>query len=188
MFVALDLPEAVRAAIGCWGDRALDDPALRPVRREALHVTLAFLGGRGLEDVARIAAAIEADATGPAPQLQLLDPVPRPARGRPRLFALPVLSAGVEQLQAALSTRLVAEGLYAVERRPFWPHVTVARARSRSGASGQPMRVEEPPGKLPETLSEPFHGVRVTLYRSELQPRGPVYSPLAQVELPDGRQ
>ena len=44
--------------------------------------------------------------------------------------------------------------------------------------------VERPPGGLPESLSEPFLGVRLTLYRSELQPTSARYVPLAQVELP----
>jgi 2'-5' RNA ligase len=44
LFVALDLPDAVREGLVAWGERELRDPALRPVRPEALHVTLAFLG------------------------------------------------------------------------------------------------------------------------------------------------
>jgi 2'-5' RNA ligase len=49
--------------------------------------------------------------------------------------------------------------------------------------------VEKPPGALPRALLKPARCVRVTLYRSELQPQGAKYIPLAQVELSeDGRQ
>ena len=54
MFVALDLPEQVLDYIDEWGERELGDPALRRIPRESLHVTLAFLGDRPLEEVERI--------------------------------------------------------------------------------------------------------------------------------------
>src|SRR4051812_6445078 len=56
LFVALELPEDVRAALIAWRPEAR---ALRPVSDEALHVTLAFLGGRDEADVERIRSALE---------------------------------------------------------------------------------------------------------------------------------
>ncbi len=188
MFVALDLPEPVRQAIAAWGRGELVDPALRPLPPEKLHVTLAFLGWRPEKDAATVAAVL-ADCVAPAPLLELGDPVAKPNLKRARVFALPALSPGSEQIEAALSERLESERLYKPEKRPFWPHVTVARVRPEGRGSRRPMAVERPPGKLPASLSEAFYGVRLTLYRSVLQPQGAVYSPLAQVELPGaGRQ
>jgi RNA 2',3'-cyclic 3'-phosphodiesterase len=183
LFVALDLPSAIRDGIGTWGTEELGDPTLRPVSAENLHITLAFLGHRPAQDAERVAKAMEQSAA-PAPLVELLDPVARPPRGRPRLFALPALSPGAEQLQARLSEILVSERLYEPEKRPFWPHVTVARVRAEGRGSRRPIEVGKPPGKLWSELSEPFYGIRVVLYRSELQPSGARYVPLAQVELP----
>ncbi len=190
LFVALDLPDAVRTGLGAWGKEALADPALRPVPAENLHVTLAFLGYRPEKEIERVAAAVE-ESLGPAPLVELLDPVPRPptGKGKPRLFAMPVLSPGTEILQAAVQDRLVAERLYEPERRPFWPHLTLARVRPEGRGSRRPREVERRPEELPPSLKEAFLGVRLTLYRSELQPQGARYVPLAQVELPGaGRQ
>jgi 2'-5' RNA ligase len=183
LFVALELPGAIRQGIGAWGQEALADPALRPVPTENLHVTLAFLGSRPEQDVERVTAAVE-QSLAPAPLVELLPVVTRPPRGRARLFALPALSPGTEQLQAQLSEILLSERLYEPEKRPFWPHVTVARVRAEGRGSRRPIEVETPPGKLPAELSEPFYGIRVVLYRSELQPSGARYVPLAQVKLP----
>ncbi|HVQ57399.1 MAG TPA: RNA 2',3'-cyclic phosphodiesterase [Solirubrobacterales bacterium] len=182
LFVALDLPELVRAEIGGWGRQELTDPALRPVPVENLHITLAFLGSRPHEDVEPVVEAVR-ECAGAAPIVSLMDVAARPAR-RPRVFGLPAISPGAEILQAALSERLVAEDLYKPEKRPFWPHVTVARVRSEGRGSRRPMRVEKFPDELPAGLLEPFLGVRLALYRSELQPSGARYVPLAQVELP----
>jgi 2'-5' RNA ligase len=188
MFVALDLPAAVRVGIVRWGEKALSDPALRPVPADSLHVTLAFLGWTAEKDVPRLGEIVEACA-GAAPRIALGDPAPRPERGRPRLFALPADSPGAVALQASLEEKLVAAGLYEPEKRPFWPHVTVARVRREERGSSRPARVSKLPGALPKELLRPFGGVRLTLYRSQLQPRGAQYTPLAQVELPaDGRQ
>lgn len=188
LFVALDLPEAVKDRIEGWGAKALADTALRPVPRDNLHITLAFLGWRPLKEVEQISRVVE-ESVGPAPLVELLDPEPRPERGRPRLFALPAVSPGAEVLQAGLQERLVEKHFYEAEKRPFWPHVTVARVRPEARGSKRPARVEKPPGKLPPKLAEAFLGVRLTLYRSELQPTGARYAPLAQIELPGaGRQ
>ena len=185
MFVALDLPEPIREGIAEWGERALGDAALRRLSSESLHVTLAFLGWTAEKEIPGLGAIVERCA-GPAARIELGDPAPRPERGRPRLFALPVASPATIELQARLQGALVAARLYEPEKRPFWPHVTVARVRREERGSKRPARVERLPGKLPKELLRPFDGVRLTLYRSQLQPRGAQYTPLAQVELPAG--
>jgi RNA 2',3'-cyclic 3'-phosphodiesterase len=185
LFVALDLPESVRAGIAAWGRKALADPALRPVAPGSLHVTLAFLGWTAEKEIPRLAEIVAASG-GPAPAIELGGPVPRPERGRPSLFALPAVSPATVALQAGLQERLVAARLYEPEKRPFWPHVTVARVRREERGSKRPAWVAKPPRTLPKDLSRTFCGVRLTLYRSQLQPQGAQYTPLAQVELPAG--
>ena len=188
LFVALDLPERLREGIVDWVREALADPALRPVSPESLHVTLAFLGylpERAIEETAAVVAGLEATA----PKIELRDSVPRPTRGRPRLFALPVESAGIFELEAELRKKLVGARLYKPEKRPFWPHLTVARVRREERGSSRPAEVAQPPGALPKDFIRTHVCVRATLYRSKLQPQGAQYAPLAQVELSeDGRQ
>lgn len=185
MFIALDLPESVRAGIGSWAQVALADPALRPVRTESLHITLAFLGYPPEKEIPRLSEIVET-SRAPAPSIVLGDPVQRPEHGRPRLFALPVESPGAIVLQAGLEQKLVAARLFEPEKRPFWPHVTVARVRREERGSKRPALVSKSPKALPKDLSQKLYGVRLTLYLSQIQPRGAQYTPLAQVELPAG--
>jgi 2'-5' RNA ligase len=188
LFIALDLPEELRDGIVAWGRRDLDDPALRVVSPESLHVTLAFLGYRPEREIMRL-GEIVAGLETPAPSIELGDPAAKPSRNRARLFALPADSPGAIALQAELQEKLVAQRLYKPEKRPFWPHVTVARVKSEGRGSKRPKRVLKQPGGLPQVLLQPASCVRVTLYRSEIQPQGARYTPLAQVELSrDGRQ
>jgi 2'-5' RNA ligase len=188
LFVALDLPGEARDGVVAWGRRELGDPALRVVRPGSLHITLAFLGYMPEKAIGRLGEVVAA-LRGAAPTIELGDPVAKPSLRRARLFALPAVSSGAISLQAELTATLVREGLYKAERRPFWPHLTIARVKSAGKGKRRPAAVEKPPGRLPRALLSPVRCVRVTLYRSELQPQGARYTPLAQVELSeDGRQ
>jgi 2'-5' RNA ligase len=182
LFVALDLPDAVKSGIEAWGREELADPALRPLGRGALHVTLAFLGYLPEREIGRL-AEIVAGLEGPAPTIELGDPVAKPSDRRPRLFALPVESPGAVALQAEVEEELVAARLYRPEKRPFWPHVTVARVKAEGRGSKRSREVERRPGGLPKELLQPARAVRTRLYRSEFKPSGAEYRPLAQVKL-----
>ncbi len=184
LFVALELPARMRAGIERWGRGALADPALRPIAAPSLHLTLAFLGDRPEKEITSIAEILTGLGDCPAPEIELRDPVARPERGRARLFALPVLSPGAIALQARLEEALVAGRFYEPEKRPFWPHLTVARVRPEGRGKRRPRAVERPPGPLAQELLRPASCRRVALYRSQLKPQGAEYIPLAQVELP----
>jgi RNA 2',3'-cyclic 3'-phosphodiesterase len=183
LFVALDLPEAVREGIVAWQQRELTEQSLRVVSPQNLHVTLAFLGYLPEKAIASVAEVVSSVASA-APLIELApEPVAKP-KGRPRLFALDAVSEGTVALQAQLERELVARRLYEPEKRPFWSHVTVARVRPEKRGSKRPARLETVPGPLPDELLEAFFGVRATLYRSTLRPQGAEYAPLAQVALP----
>jgi 2'-5' RNA ligase len=173
MFVALDLPEPARGELAAWRDKLIEGRRdVRPVKAEALHVTLAFLGWRDEADADRIAqAAFGAAAGRPMPVLKPGEVKPVPPR-RPRLFALDLEDAGGRcvELQAAVSEALAAERVYKPEKRPFWPHVTLARVKR--GARAEPLPDLAPPG-------EPLEASELTLYRSTLRPEGALYEPLA---------
>jgi RNA 2',3'-cyclic 3'-phosphodiesterase len=188
LFVALELPEAAREGIVAWGRQELTDPALRAVRPESLHITLAFLGYLPEREIDRLGAIVNGLREA-APTIRLGGPTAKPSLRRARLFALPVESPGTQSLQVELEEKLVEERLYKPEKRVFWPHVTVARVKSVKAGARRPRPVARPPGALPRELLQATLAVRVRLYRSELNPQGARYTPLAQVELPRrGRQ
>jgi 2'-5' RNA ligase len=175
LFVALDLPPAIVSALAQWTDAAFGGhPDLRVVRPESLHVTLVFLGYQYERDVERIAQVAFAEPLAPVElAAEAVQPVPR---GRPHLFALGLTERGgaLGKWQQRSSERLHAARLYEPEKRPFWPHVTVARAKR--GRTPRGVAIPD----LPAELSAPFHGGELVLYRSTLRPQGAVYEPLAK--------
>jgi 2'-5' RNA ligase len=182
LFVALDLPDEVREGIVAWQRSELGDPALRPVKPESLHMTLVFLGYHPEREIERIAEAAHVDATAPEIRLEP-EPVGVPRGKRPRLIALDAPSDGAVELQSRIERRLVEERFYEPEKRPFWPHLTVARVKPERRGSRKPALVERAPGPLPEQLFRPFSALRLTLYRSHLRPQGAEYVPLAEMDL-----
>jgi 2'-5' RNA ligase len=185
LFVALDLPEPLRHGIAGWQRAELTDPALRPVAPESLHMTLVFLGYRPEKEIARIATAAF-DVEMPAPSIEIApEPVGVPRGRRPRLFALDAPSEGAVALQAAVERNLVAARFHEAEKRPFWPHVTVARVRAEGRGSRRVAAVERRPGPFTErTFLRPTPLVRLVLFRSRLRREGAVYEPVAELELP----
>jgi RNA 2',3'-cyclic 3'-phosphodiesterase len=100
----------------------------------------------------------------------------------PRLFALDLSDEDgrATALQAAASAALESGGWYRPEKRPFWPHVTLARVK-RGERRAPPMPDQPPPPP------EPFDAATVTLYRSTLRPQGALYEPLARTVAGDAR-
>ena len=153
LFCALKLPDELRAGIAAW-QAGFDDPALRVVPAENLHMTLVFLGSRDPGDVDAIAEAAFSRVDSPAPVVEIEPkPVGLPRGKRPGLFALEARSPQAETLQAQVVAGLAAAGLHEPEDRPFWPHLTVARVRPAKRGSRRPGVVERPPGPLPNTRS-----------------------------------
>jgi 2'-5' RNA ligase len=170
LFVALELPDAVRAALLRWRP---DDPALRPVPEEGLHVTLAFLGERSKAEARAVAAVLGAVAR-PVPALALGGPRWLPPR-RPRVLAVDVVDGdgALTALQFGLVGALADAIAFRPERRRFLPHVTVARVRDGAPA----VELGAPGGPAS------FAAAALTLFRSHLSPRGARYEALERVEL-----
>jgi 2'-5' RNA ligase len=179
MFVALDLSADARTELAAWRDALVEGRQdLRPVAPEALHVTLVFLGWQDEAAAETIAeAAFRFAATARPPLLRAAAVKPLPPRD-PRLFALDLddEEGRSSALQADVSGALAEGGWYQPEKRPFWPHITLARVKRRE-------RRVAPLPSTPHPPSEPFRASELTLYRSTLRPQGALYEPLARATL-----
>ncbi len=161
-----------------WRERVLAGRRdLRPVAVEALHVTLVFLGYLPEKEIGRVTSTAFRRLGGmDVPRLAVREVRGVPPRS-PRLFALDLAdeSERATAVQAAASDALAAAKLCRPEKRPFWPHVTIARLK-RGERRPPPLEGPQPP-------QEPFVASVVTLYRSHLSPRGARYEALERLHL-----
>lgn len=183
-FVAVDLPDDVRAAVAAV---QADVRGAAPradvgwVDAGKLHVTLKFLGDvrddvvpdvrAALEDVARRHAPFEA-AVGGTGQF--------PSRTRPRVLWTG-LTGGLREigLLAADVERVCVPLGFPAEARPFRGHVTIGRVRSPRGVA----RIVSAMAKAPVDFGR-WTVREVVLYRSHLRgSQGSRYEPLARIRL-----
>lgn len=168
LFLALRLPDAVLDTLQQWQRGALVGGG-RPLARDHLHVTLAFLGRRPAGELDGILAALRASVREARPFE--LEPLRyRETRGVGMLvLADPSGEAG--WLAAGLHARLAALGAYVPERRRWLPHVTVLRFRS-------------PPGLTPPLPAlGAFAPSEAAAFLSRLHPAGAQYEVLDAVSL-----
>ena len=178
LFVALDLPEAVRCALADWCARVA--PAgVRRVPAENLHLTLAFLGSRSDDETAVVAALLEplvrASVVEP---LSTADALWLPLH-RPAVLAVSIEGGqGLVQLQEALVAALTRAVGFVPERRAFRPHVTVGRFPRDLRVGPKAFAEQDEPPEL-------IFAVRsLGLYRSHTGGRAARYEALASVALP----
>jgi 2'-5' RNA ligase len=125
IFLALELPDDVVAALASWGARHL-----RVGRRlEAFHVTLAFLGRQPRSGLAGILDALRREAAATVPFT--LEPVRYRETRSVGMLVLDDRSGEATRLAERLHEDLEALGVYRREARPWLPHVTVLRFRER---------------------------------------------------------
>jgi 2'-5' RNA ligase len=180
LFVALKLPEPVRAALGQWRADQLraELSGLRMTRLEDLHITLCFLGSQPGGEIKAIADACAAVAGFARPVLTVGKPAWLPPR-RPRVLAVDLddHQGTLARVQAQLTSALHRGGWYEPERCPFRAHVTVARVPERAGVAAV---------ELPQPAPIGFIGSTVVLMRSRLARGGARYEQLAEVALGSG--
>lgn len=176
LFVALEPPGAVRAALAGWAREAVgEDPELRLVAPEALHLTLAFLGERPDADVQLLAPALARalDRAAPPRDAFALEPLWLAPR-RPHVLTVGVAdpSGALGALQERVGAACAAAVGWEPERRAFRPHVTLARVRRDAR-----VRPRELPA-LPGAARAPWTTGGVTLLRSRTGGRGAQYEAL----------
>jgi 2'-5' RNA ligase len=175
-FFGLPVPEAQRAVMaGFLTACATAAPEFRWTPAANLHLTIRFIG-----NVDRALVEVIADqlAARPLDAIDLeLASLGTFGHGRHVRVIWQGLRAGAEAvtvLAAQVDAECAAAGLVG-EKRPFQPHLTLARARGRNGA-------ELPPLPEPPRLS-PWRAGELVLFASRLSRTGATYEPLRTMKL-----
>jgi 2'-5' RNA ligase len=167
LFLALRLPDGVLREIERWQREEL--PNVRLVRREDLHVTLAFLGHRPTGELEAIVEALREAATGA--EAIRLDPVRYRETRSVGMLVLEDDGGNAAAIAGDLQERLERLGVYRREGRAWLPHITVARWRNRPR-----LRPQLPPVGT-------FVPSDAAAYLSRLHPDGARYEVLESVAL-----
>ncbi len=174
-FIALELPEHIVGVLERLqaGMRSLGLVA-RWVRPENLHVTLKFLGQTLMPQAEAVGKCLPQVVTGSGPlSLRAKGVGVFPGIRRPRVIwvGLADLEGGLLRLHRKLEEHLAPLG-FSEENRPFRGHLTLGRFKG------------DPQGRILANVLEAFREFEtesfflesLILFRSDLTPKGPVYS------------
>jgi RNA 2',3'-cyclic 3'-phosphodiesterase len=126
LFCALRLPEDVLDGLCAWQDRHIRG---RAITRPNLHITLAFLGHRPVEELPGILEATRDTAAAARPIR--LEPVRYRETRSVGMLVLSDEGGAAAAVAEDLHGRLEALAVYEREQRQWLPHLTVVRFRDR---------------------------------------------------------
>ena len=181
-FIAIELPEKiiytikkVQEEIKSYGLK------IRWVRPENIHLTLKFLGDTKAADTENVARAVSESVTDYPPiSLAVKGIGVFPGIKRPRVIWLGVSNQldVLTTFQKTLDEKLEAIG-FPKENRPFRGHLTLGRIKSKI----DPKTLHDVLKEFIQFESEHFFADRIILYKSELKPKGAVYTKLTEAYL-----
>lgn len=182
VFVAVFPPREVLDALAALLERVRrPDDRISWVKRDNLHYTLRFLGELEPSRAEAAARAGHEAVRGMAPfEAALGEPGAFPDFRRPRVLWIGLAEGGppLRLLAASLEEALRREGFGRADR-PFAAHLTLGRVRE----PGSPAGAEAASRLREERADGRFRVDTLTVVRSQLNPRGSIYTPLAQCPL-----
>ena len=177
-FLALELPQTVRNKLSAHAELISANDKLQQIRwlpKENYHLTLAFLGNVEYVLISSLQLKLEQNLSfNKAVPFRFSEITPFPFSGTPKIAAA-ILERSEELMQLQHNTAKCVRGFgISLERRRFTPHVTLGRLKSRSRKSFafQPLQI------FLEGVSE-----MVVIIKSELTPKGAVYTSLGEISL-----
>jgi 2'-5' RNA ligase len=188
LFIGIELPDNVKAAAAKAAARlrerlGREAPRVRVrwVEQDNLHITLWFLGELSEPDAEALVTALEQPLGVPTFTLRIAGAGAFPEHGAPRALWLG-LATGREALHTIYErlTQVLRPLGYEPDKRPFAPHLTIARIKDAPRSDA---------GSLRKILRELRTEVgecdvrHVTLFRSRLSPKGSQYEQLLRVPL-----
>ena len=182
-FIAIELPQKIIGTLSALQNQLKNTQAdVKWVAPENIHLTLKFLGEVDEKKIEKIIQALEETAKDNQPfSIRLCALGAFPKINFPRVIWVGI-DAGDEKtknIAFVLEEKLQKLGI-PKEKRPFSSHITIGRVRSGINREKLVKELDILQGKrlLQENLE--FLATKITLFKSTLTPKGPIYEILKE--------
>lgn len=173
MFTAIRIPEEAKILISSLYDDLKTPSSVKWVKKENLHITLKFLGETDKKDAIKEKIKEVEEVSSPFKvSLKGVGAFPSPKRAKILWIGVEEGAINLKNLFVALENNVQDLG-FEKEMRKFTPHITFAR-------------VKKDKYSLPENVDfslDSFLVNEVTLFKSTLTPKGPIYEIISEVPL-----
>lgn len=181
-FIALEMNETLQRYLnGVIQQIAPALPDLRWVDPQGIHLTLAFLGEINQHQLSEATAAVQATAQQASAftyRLTRINIFGTEHQPRVLWMGIEETSGALQRLYSTLQQQLEQHG-FSTDRRPFSPHLTLARAKAPLQPDGQAYIHELLTGKQEQFLSpKAYPAAHLHVMKSELTPAGAKYTRL----------
>jgi len=181
-FLAIELPNPIIKKIEeVQGDLRSTRADVRWVNPEKIHLTLKFFGNIEESRIDLILKSIEEPIRNTLPfSLRVLGIGAFPNLKNPRVVWMGLVDGKdvLTSFQKQIENQLGKIGFQS-EDRPFHPHLTLGRMKSSRGKEELVAKME----KHKEEGFGDFQVGRLVLFKSDLRPTGPIYTPLRESKL-----
>ena len=180
-FIAVDLPQDIKMTLdGMIAPFRADGAGVSWVRAENLHITLRFLGDVEEDSIPGLVKHIKTDIYGFGKfELTISGLGGFPNLKTPRVIWADT-SKGRDRLRdLATSVEMACiEAKFGRADKRFMAHLTIGRVKSPSGLNKLLVKVQKTSFE-----AGPFEIGAVTIFKSDLSPAGPKYTPLEIIRL-----
>lgn len=177
-FLAIDLPKGILNQIGSlqYRLRSSLEGMIRWTKPDRMHLTIKFFGNLSEADIKNLSHILEKQVKGIKPFSLKVETIGVfPSLSRPRVLWLGIVNddGKLVTIQNDIENELASNG-FPKEERPYRPHLTLGRMKTERRIEGLDRTIEE----NKSFSAGDFEAKGLSLYRSDLQPGGPVYTRL----------
>lgn len=146
LFIAVELPDEARSAVSGVIKQVVESGVknLRPVRPETVHLTLKFLGdvpSNGVDELVERVTPVARARTPFSMALSGAGVFPSPAKTRVLWLGIGGDTKALGELHSGIEDAVAGLG-FARDRKPFSPHLTVARLDNRASRADRFLAAE----------------------------------------------
>jgi 2'-5' RNA ligase len=184
-FIAIELPQEIKDSLAYLQEQLKASQAdVKWVQPQNIHLTLKFLGeidDKKLDKIIRILAEVTKDKNSFYIRISSLGAFPK--INSPRVIWVGIDKGDLETKQIAkeLEEKITKIGIPR-EERPFSSHITVGRVRSGLNRERLVQNLDNSVNNFGKDNRE-FQVTKITLFKSTLTPKGPIYEALKEVNL-----
>jgi len=179
-FIALEIPDELRRKLCLVQKQCMQRiEGVKWVNPDTIHLTLKFLGSIRCDRVEAVCTAMAQAAEGVGPFCFTVTGLGAfPSVRNPKVVWAGIQDDRIVRFQKKIEEALCPAG-FSREQRPFTPHLTIGRVRVARAKHGLRTVLEE----FSREVLGSFESSRLSFIQSDLQPAGPVYTVLKDIDL-----